>query len=273
MSTQYLHVSDGTLAYDDQGAGSLVLCVPGLGDVRGEYRFLTPRLVEAGYRVVTMDVRGHGETSANWPDYTVAAVGSDMLALIKHLDAGPALIIGTSMAAGAAVCAAADVPDLVAGIVLIGPFVRVLGPAWKSRLMANALAFPLWGVAVWEKYYTSLYPTARPADFADYLAHLKGNLKEPGRLSALKAMLADTKAGSDARLSKVQVPVHILMGTRDPDFKQPEQEVELLVERLHATSAMIQGAGHYPHAEMPELAATSILTFFESLKETAVHAN
>jgi pimeloyl-ACP methyl ester carboxylesterase len=273
MSTQYLTVSAGTLAYDDQGTGPLVLCVPGMGDLRAEYRFLAPRLVDAGYRVVTMDIRGHGETSANWPDYTVAATGSDMLALIKHLNAGPALIIGTSMAAAAAVWAAVETPELVAGIVLIGPFVRVMAPAWQSRLLANIVAAPLWGVAFWGWYYARLYPTARPADFADYLSKLKRNLKEPGHLHALRAMLSDTKAASDARLSQVQVPVHILMGTRDPDFKHPEQEVQLLVERLHATAQMIEGAGHYPHAEMPEQAVASILSFFQTIKERVSHGN
>src|SRR5262245_14420575 len=131
MNTQFLKVTGGTLSYDDQGAGSLVLCVPSLGDVRAEYRFLTPRLVKAGYRVITMDMRGLGESSVNWPAYTVEAIGSDMLALIRYLNAGPALIIGTSMAAGAAVCAAVDGPELVAGIVLVGPFVRVMGPEWQ----------------------------------------------------------------------------------------------------------------------------------------------
>ena len=108
MHTQFLTLPDGTLAFDDQGAGPLVLGVPGLGDLRAEYRFLVPLLVAAGYRVVTMDVRGHGETSVRWPDYTVGATGSDMLALIEHLNAGPAFISGTSMAAGAAVYAAAE---------------------------------------------------------------------------------------------------------------------------------------------------------------------
>src|SRR5574340_1604387 len=44
MATQFLHVKDGTLAYDDTGAGPLVICVPGMGDLRGEYRFLAPKL-------------------------------------------------------------------------------------------------------------------------------------------------------------------------------------------------------------------------------------
>ncbi|OUC04926.1 hypothetical protein RY27_30400, partial [Litorilinea aerophila] len=124
MSTRYLDVADGFLAYDDQGEGPLVVCVPSMGDLRAEYRYLVPQLVDAGYRVVTLDVRGHGESSVGWTDYSVAGVGSDLVALLRALDGGPAVLVGTSMAAGAAVWAAAEAPELVAGLVLVGPFVR-----------------------------------------------------------------------------------------------------------------------------------------------------
>lgn len=174
------------------------------------------------------------------------------------------------MGAGAAICVAVDGPELVNRLVLIGPFLRVQGPQWKASLLANTIASPLWGVALWARYFTSLYPTSKPADFGEYLTRLKGNLKESGRLKALRTMLLDIKTGSDARLSRVRVPVHILMGTLDPDFKQPEREVQTIVERLTAaqvTTRMIEGAGHYPHAEMPEQAATSIIPFLGAVQE------
>ncbi len=116
MNTQYLERTQGRLAFDDRGTGPLVICVPSMGDVRQEYRFLAPILVEAGYRVVTMDVRGHGESSVNWPDYSVTAIGADILALIRHLNAGPTLLVGNSMAGGASVWAAAEAPELIATI-------------------------------------------------------------------------------------------------------------------------------------------------------------
>ena len=73
------------IAYDSAGSGPLVVGLPGLGDVRQQYRFLAAQLVEAGYRVVTMDIRGQGESSVGWPAYSVAGVGSDILALIQDL--------------------------------------------------------------------------------------------------------------------------------------------------------------------------------------------
>ena len=121
MTTQFLDHQNGRIAFDESGEGPLVVCVPSMGDVRAEYRFLAPKLASAGYRVVTMDVRGHGETSTAWDDFSVAGVGSDILALIRQLNAGPAVIVGESMAAGAAVWAAAEAPELVAGLILTGP--------------------------------------------------------------------------------------------------------------------------------------------------------
>ncbi len=42
------------------------------------------------------------------------------------------------------------------------------------------------------------------------------------------------------------------MGSKDPDFPSPEAEARLLAEHLSGEVAIIEGAGHYPQAEMPE---------------------
>ena len=136
--TSFLEVGDGRVAYEDSGgSGPLVVCVPGMGDVRQQFRFLAPALASAGYRVVTMDLRGMGESSVDWPDYSAAAIGSDIVALIAHLGAGRAFVIGNSMAAAAAVWAAAQVPDRISGLVLIGPFVRDIPAAVVERAGAQ----------------------------------------------------------------------------------------------------------------------------------------
>jgi pimeloyl-ACP methyl ester carboxylesterase len=264
MTTQFIEQQGGMLAYDDCGQGPLVVCVPSLGDLRAEYRFLVPQLVAAGYRVITVDVRGHGETSTDWPDYSVGAIGSDLVALIRSLQAGPAIIIGTSMAAGAAVWAAAEAPTLVAGLVLIGPFVRGES-TWSSKLLYSLLFARPWGPALWGWYYATLYPTRRPADFAQYVAALRANLSEPGRLEALRQMIYASKAAAEARLPQVSTPTLVLMGSKDPDFKHPEAEAQWVADRLGGSYTMCQDAGHYPHAEMPEVTGPLVLTFLQSL--------
>src|SRR5260221_2321341 len=88
-STRYLEVPGGRLAYDDTGTGPLVVCLPGLGDLRASYRFLAPRLVAAGYRLVTMDLRGLGEASTHSADYHVTSVGRHLLEPPRALDCRP----------------------------------------------------------------------------------------------------------------------------------------------------------------------------------------
>jgi pimeloyl-ACP methyl ester carboxylesterase len=263
MTTKYLEHQNGQLAYDDAGSGPLVICVPSMGDVRGEYRFLMPQLVAAGYRTISLDVRGHGETSTKWSDFSVAGIGRDILELIRGLNAGPATIIGTSMAAGAAVWAAAEAPELISSLVLIGPFVRGDGDKALQLMFAALFARP-WGPSMWLKYYSTLYPTRKPADFDQYCAALKANLTEAGRMEALHHMLNASKAASEQRLPHVSAPVTVLMGSKDRDFKNPEAEAQWVANSLRGTYTMIENAGHYPHAEMPEVTGPIILSFLKA---------
>jgi pimeloyl-ACP methyl ester carboxylesterase len=270
MTTQYLTLPEGRIAYDSHGSGPVVLCVPSLGDRRQEYRFLVPMLVQAGYRVVTMDLRGMGETSVTWSDYSVAGVGSDIVALARHLNAGPVTVIGTSLSAGAAVWAAAEDPAIIRGLVLIGAFVRDFGPAWKARLLSLPFQHP-WGAFLWSKFYASLYPTSRPADFDAYLAALCANLAEPGRLKAFRAMVSTSKAAAEARLPRVKTPVLVVMGAQDPDFPDPAAEGRRIASELDGTLHVIPGAGHYPHAEMPDATCAPIAEFLATVWTEAGH--
>src|SRR3954453_20418319 len=101
-STQsgWLDRPEGQIAYDTAGTGPLVVCVPGMGELRSVYRHTSPALAAAGYRVVTMDLRGHGDSDATFTSYDDVAAGGDVLALIEELG-GQALVVGSPMGAGA----------------------------------------------------------------------------------------------------------------------------------------------------------------------------
>jgi len=142
--TKFRDVPAGCLAYSDEGTGPLIITVPGMGDLRSTYRFLTPKLAAAGYRVVSLDVRGQGESSVAWNDYSVGAIAGDILDLVRSLGAGPAHVIGNSMAAGAAVIAAAREPQAIRSVVLVDPFVRNVMPPWLAAAIFEPLLRGPW---------------------------------------------------------------------------------------------------------------------------------
>jgi alpha-beta hydrolase superfamily lysophospholipase len=55
-SVAYLNRSEGHIGYDVSGTGPLVVLVPGMGDLRAAYRFVTSVLRDAGYRVASTAV-------------------------------------------------------------------------------------------------------------------------------------------------------------------------------------------------------------------------
>ena len=262
LETRFLAVDGGRIAYDDTGGdGPLILAIPGMGDLRSEYRLLRPALEAAGHRVVTMDVRGFGATSAWWNDYSAHAVGRDALALIEHLGAPSAIILGNSFAAGSALWAAHDRPARVGGVVLLGPIVHDLEPSWFQKLALRIGFAGPWRVRFWITYWNSLFPTCRPADHGPVRAALTQNLREPGRMAALVAMVGLSKADTAAMMTDSRVPALVVMGSRDPDFPDAVAEARRLAAQLRARSLIVDGAGHYPHVEMPERVVPGLLAF------------
>jgi len=266
LETEFFHSAEGTLDYDDNHSdGELVLLLPGVGALRSEYRFLAPELSKAGYRVVTADLRGHGESSANWNDYSLAASGQDILDLITHLDAGPAHVIGTSFSPGAAVWAAAEKPEAIRSLTLIGAFVRTPKANFITWLTENVLMQSPLKVMLWSTFYKTMYPTKQPHDFDAYLNDLKMTLKEPGRFEALRKMAFASKDASEERLEKVTAPSLVIMGTKDPDWPDPIAEAKFIQDKLSAELVLIEDAGHYPQTEMPDKTTPAILQFLKTI--------
>jgi pimeloyl-ACP methyl ester carboxylesterase len=259
---RFLDRPGGKVAYSDSGGdGPLIVCVPGIGDTRAEYRFLTPLLVRAGFRVVAMDPRGMGQSSVTFDDYSAAAVGSDITALIQNLGAQRAWVAGNSAAGASAVWAAAEIPDKVRGIILIDPSI-IEEPLsfWLRAVLWTAMHRP-WGPAFWSMFYKTLYKSAPPSDLPQYREALEANLKEPGRFEALDAALWAPKKDCEQRMSQVRTPALVIMGSADPDFGDPAAVAQQVADRVHGQVVMVAGAGHYPQVEQPELVAHEIIEF------------
>lgn len=265
--TELLSIDGGQIAYDVAGQGPLVVLAHGVGDRRQAYRFLAPKLVRAGYRVASADLRGHGESSMGWTSVTGKAaisrtdIAGDLLALIRHLG-GPAVIVGHSISGGAATIAAAHEPGLVSGIVEINPFTRTqkldLGGLLRIRRYRQGLtrllgAQMFHSLGLWVRYLNVAYPS-KPADYTEYMAGLRAKLTEPGRMAEFMKTGRSTPADAQAQLASVRCPALIIMGSLDPDFADPRAEGEAVAAALPAglgTVAMVDGAGHYPHAQCP----------------------
>ncbi|UGT44017.1 alpha/beta hydrolase [Nocardia yamanashiensis] len=286
--TEFVSLEHGRIACDVVGEGPLVVLAHGMGCGRQDFRHLMGPLAAAGYRVVNVDMRGHGESSLDWPSVTGKAaisrtdVALDILGVIRHFG-GPAIVVGHSLAGGSATIAAAEAPESVSAIVEINPFTLV--PAldfralWSVRRYRRGIT-QLIGTQVfnsprlWFRYLGGVaYPT-RPADHDHYLRELRDLLEQPGRWAEFRKTGKTSPADAQSRIGEVRCPALVIMGSEDPDYPDPVAEGDRIVAALPpglGQVAVIDQGGHYPHAQFPERMAALMIPFLDrhAVRDTA----
>ena len=183
------------------------------------------------------------------------------------------MLIGNSFGGSAAVLAAADRPDLVAGLVLLSPFLRE--PASAGRLRMNRLLFRLlfarpWGVAVLDPLLRGhaeprhppppgsrrTSPRSRPRCASPAGSPPSGHLTRAAR-----------PLGRRAPGERRAAPALIAVGALDPDYADPAAELRWMGERLAAQTLLVPEAAHYAHTQRPDLVLPAIAAFAEGLRD------
>lgn len=126
----FVTAADGVkLAYDDQGKGAALLCLPGLTRNMDDFE-----PVLAAYkgraRVIRMDFRGRGASDhADFATYTPMQEAQDVVALLDHLGVERACILGTSRGGLVALMLAVTARARLSGVIFndIGPDIMAEG--------------------------------------------------------------------------------------------------------------------------------------------------
>src|SRR3954447_10149557 len=125
------------LAYTTYGEGPRVMVlVHGMLLSQRMHAELAGALADRGNRVVTLDLLGHGRSDrpTDMWRYSMTTFGAEIIALLDHLEADEAVVLGTSLGANAALEAAALAPERLRGMVIEMPVL-------DHALLACAIAF------------------------------------------------------------------------------------------------------------------------------------
>ncbi|NUU17045.1 alpha/beta hydrolase [Cellulomonas humilata] len=273
---QHLQRPEGRIAYtvDGPATGPLVVLVPGMGDLRSTWRELVGPLADAGHRVAVLDLRGHGDSDTTFSTHGDVVTGQDTLALVEHLG-GPAVLVGNSMGAGAVAWVAAERPDLVAGLVLTGPFLRdrpmpAIAVATMHGLERLLFSRP-WGAAVWASYYRGYLNRGIKAPWLDeHVADVRAAMTDPAHLRSFRHLSVQlTHAPVEARVAEIVAPAVAFVGAIDPDFADPAAEADWLRSVLDGEVVVIPDVAHYPQIQAPEVVVPRTLAFLADLPRDA----
>ena len=274
--TEHLTFERGVLTFSAQamGDGPIVLCLHGFPDNAGSFRHQLPVLAEAGYRAISLTLRGYelGSIPADG-DYTIETIATDILAVIDSLDTGPVHLIGHDWGAAVAYVAAAAAPERFQSLTVMavphaGRFAREglripkqLRLSWYMGFF-NIPWLSDWvvsrkGYAFTRRLWADWSPGWQPEP--GVLDDVIRTLSQPGVRSAalgyyraalsIKALLVSAKEAHYL----VPVPTLALSGERDGCIASDFFE-RLMVARdfpKGLTFSRIAEAGHFLHQEQP----------------------
>jgi pimeloyl-ACP methyl ester carboxylesterase len=259
------------ISYDDwpapAGAGPLVVLVMGSGSPGRVWEtYQVPALRAAGYRVVTLDNRGVGASDPCADGFTIDDMVGDVAALVEHLDAGPAAVVGTSLGARIVVELALARPDLVTRAVALAAHAR-LEPVRRAFALGE-IALADAGIVLPPDYYAavsavrylsanSLEDDLNALDWLD-LFSFRGAAIGPGH----RAQLAVSAALDDRRAAYRDVAVPLLVVAFADDATIPprlSREVADVVPG--ARYVEIPDTGHYGYLERPDEVNRILLDF------------
>lgn len=263
----YFASTDGDIAYLDTGTGDpVVLLHAGYVD----HRLFDAQIpaFAAEYRVIAVDARGHGWTanatkSFRWAD--------DLAELLRHLDVGPAVLVGASMGGAIAGDTAIEYPELVRGIVVSGASVsdfQYTHEATRKIVADSHRALHSGDIEGWLKIF--LRAVSGPFRSPD---ELDPRILEHLRDMAVHTVTKHTPGERDwhvpmtdtwARVPKIDVPVLMVNGTLDvPDLIADAERFAGTVP--NGRSVLVEGASHLPSLEKPEEFNAIVLDFLRSL--------
>lgn len=265
------------------GEGPLILCLHGFPDTSETWSELMPRLAQNGYRVVAPSMRGYAPTAIPEDrDYSIKALGNDVLALIEALGVESAVVIGHDWGALAAYAAANLEPSRVEKLVTLAiPHPRViklrpslLKTAWHIAFF-QARPVALRAVrnnhfALVDRLYRQWSPNWQFQ--ASDLAAIKQTLAQPGVLEAALGyywqMASDlvnpAQLANRRRLrAKTSVPTLTIFGEMDGALPGKLCDRAGKAYTGYYRGVRFADAGHFVHREKPGAVSKVIIDFLE----------
>jgi 3-oxoadipate enol-lactonase len=212
-------------------------------------------LIDAGYRVLAIDHRGHGRGLQPLVPFRLADCAGDAAAVLRELDLAPALVVGYSMGGAIAQLVARDHPDVVEGLVLSGTGQHWQDPETRRTFKAMGvlgLSLSLAPRTFWRLGFrqAGLPQNERTVWVqAELMRHSARDIAEAGRELG--------RFDSRPWLGSIQAPIAVVITTRDqvvpvrkqrelaaaargPVFEAPIDHLELVTRAGEYNPALLQ---------------------------------
>jgi pimeloyl-ACP methyl ester carboxylesterase len=233
-----------SIAYTVEGDGRhAIVFVHGWACDRGYWLVQVDDLA-ADYRVVTLDLAGHGDSTKNRAEWTIRAFAEDVIAVVEELGLENVVLVGHSMGGAIVLDAARLMPDRVIGIIGVDTLHDAEfqpDPVWMAD---NQRQLEQDFVATCDRFVRSWFHSSADANLVDEV--VADICAAPPEVAARVMRLYPEYDVADA-MGDVDVPIRCINSRL--------LATNLEANRRHAPSydaVIMDRVGHFPMLEKPE---------------------
>lgn len=210
------------------------------------------------------DLAGHGGNAGQAVDF-----GSQARVLIKMLDdngVSSCRAVGYSMGGRLALYLAIHYPERVSGLVLESASPGLQNEADRVARIASdegwaaRLEFDFFGDVLDAWFSQEVFISLRESPLLREIKTQRLSQDSKALARALHGFSLGRQASLWDQLGELAIPVLLISGEQDPKFRETMSQMALLIS--NSRHVIIDGAGHMPHVEEPELVAQLLKRFF-----------
>jgi pimeloyl-ACP methyl ester carboxylesterase len=270
---RFVAVQDAELHYEDSKHGQslnqtgrpVVVLLHGFGSSTHEWRHVRPKLEAAGYRVVAVDLKGHGWSTRPAGDYSIEAHATLVLEALDQLKVERFYLLGHSWGSAVALATALKAPERVERIALFnGMFFDDQQPTLFHWSRVPGVGELLIGAFFTERLHEKMEHSVYDPDVIELAAveRVEEQWNRPGaRAAALATIRAIDYQSLEAGYENIKARVLLVWGREDhvTPLVYGERMLKLLP---NARLQVIPQCGHAPAAEAAALATGYVTRFF-----------
>lgn len=257
-----IQVNQTSLYYESRGQGELLLFIHGLGSSIRDWENQIPYFGER-YRVVALDLRGHGKSDKPPGPYSSKLFAEDIAALIRSLDIGPAHIVGLSLGGFIACQLAVDHIDLVRRLIVVNSVpdlprdglrdqLRIRSTLLLRQLIVRFLGMRALGRFLGKK----LFPRVDQEELRQTFIERWADNDKHAYLSSLATV---PTWNLEHRLSSITCPTCLVSG--EHDFFPLALKAAYAKKMPDARLVVIPNSGHFTPMDEPERFNEAVMGF------------
>jgi 3-oxoadipate enol-lactonase len=259
--TVHTQVNGINLAYNDRGSGLPIVFFHAFPLNRTMWAE-QEKALSSQFRVVTIDLRGHGESDAPLWRYTLDQAADDVIGLLNHLSIREAVFVGLSMGGYILFALYRKHADRVKGLVLADTRAQAdTAEGKQARFQMAQTAYQKGPSAIADIMIPKLLSPATVQTKPELVRQVR-TMIEGNQISGIAGdlMAMAERPDSVTLLKHITCPTQIIVG--ELDLPTPPSDAKLMADRIpNARLTIIPGAAHLSNLEKPDIFNNTVREF------------